>query len=115
MLDVHLLALAERQRALLDLVARALHGDREVVERQPLGALEVEVACRSRSSSSCSIARAVGGEPARDARVDPHAGRPRAVVAASTQVAQPALDLDRDRLLGLDDALAVAGRARSWS
>ena len=52
--DVHLLALAERHALLLDLGPRALLDDREVVERQPLGAGEVEERPVS-SSSACSI------------------------------------------------------------
>ena len=52
--DVHLLARAERDALLLDLRARALLDDREVVEREPLGAREAEepaVSC----SSWCSV------------------------------------------------------------
>ena len=41
-LEVDLLALTERQRALEHLLAVGLHQHREVLERQPLGALEVE-------------------------------------------------------------------------
>jgi hypothetical protein len=42
--DVHLLAGPERHRPLLYLGGAALQRDREVVERQPLGALEEEPA-----------------------------------------------------------------------
>ena len=55
--DVDLLARAERHRVLLDLLARALHRHREVVERQALGALEVEVAGRSAPRARAARAR----------------------------------------------------------
>ena len=42
----HLVALAERKRAFFDLLASALKSDREVVQREPFGALEVKRAPR---------------------------------------------------------------------
>ena len=68
--DVDLLARPERHRVLLDLRARALHRHREVVQRQAVGALEVEVAA-GLGLERVQLARAVGDEPGRDLRVDP--------------------------------------------
>ena len=66
--DVHLLALAERDALLLDLRPRALLDDREVVERQALGAREVERAA-GLLLQRVQHARAVGGEVGGDLRV----------------------------------------------
>ena len=60
-LHEHLVALAERQRALLDLLAGALEGDREVVEREPFGALEQE-RLAGLGLERVQHARAVAGE-----------------------------------------------------
>src|SRR5437764_15449807 len=70
LLDRHvdLLALAERQRALLDLVPRTLHGHGEVVNRKPLGALEVEVLPELGLELDDRLARPVD-EQRRDSRV----------------------------------------------
>ena len=54
----------------LDLLARALQGDREVVERQALGALEEE-APPGLLLERVQLARAVAGELAGHARVEP--------------------------------------------
>ena len=67
---VDLLAGPERHRVLLDLGPRALHRHREVVQRQAVGALEVEVAA-GLGLERVQLARAVGDEPRRDLRVDP--------------------------------------------
>ena len=112
-LDEHLVALAERQRALLDLLAGADEGDREVVEREPFGALEQE-RLAGLGLERVQHARAVAGELGAHARVDLHEERLRVGVLGG-DVAQPALELDRDRLLGADHALALAGRARRGS
>ena len=59
------------------------------------------------------LARAVGDEPRRDLRVDPQqVGLGPAVAGLDGHVAQVPGELDRDRLLGLHDALARAHRAR---
>ena len=112
--DEHLVAGAERHRALLDLVGRALHDDVEVVQRQALGALEEEQLaglglepCSTRAPSPVNCALTRGFICTRNA--SSRAWR------LGREVAQLALELDRDRLLGLDHALAVAGRARPAS
>ena len=113
--DVHLLAGPERHRVLLDLRARALHGHREVVQRQAVGALEVEVAA-GLLLERVQLARAVGDEPGRDLRVDPQQVRLGAGVAGlDDHVAQVTGELDRDRLLGLHDALAASTPGTAWS
>src|SRR6185437_4086699 len=82
-------------------------GDREVVEREPFGALEQERLARLRLER-VQHARAVARELGRDARVDLHEERFDVGVLAR-HVAQLALEVDRDRLLRADHALAVAG------
>src|SRR5215213_4992574 len=100
-----------RNGVLLDLLARSLHRHGEVVERQPLGALEVEVAA-GLALERVQLTRAVGREPGADAGVDAQQVGLRAVgPGLLDHVPQVAGDADRDRLLGLDHALAVADRA----
>src|ERR1019366_2787880 len=107
-LHQHLVALAERQGALLDLLARADEGDREMVEGEAFGALEQEGLAGLRLEGG-KHAGVVPGELGADARVDLHEealglGMP------DGHVAQLALELDRDRLLRADHALALARR-----
>ena len=107
--DVHLLALAERERALLDILARALHRDREVIEREPLRPLEVKVLAELGLDVEDRLPRAVEQER-RNARVQlDQVGL--GLGALGHEVAQLALDVERDRLLGQNHALAVARRA----
>src|ERR1700684_469665 len=96
-LDEHLIALAERQRALLNLGSRALESDREVVEREAFGALEQERLAGLRLER-VQHARAVAGELSRHARVDLHEER-LDVRMLGRDVAQAPLELDRERLL----------------
>src|SRR3954451_6643711 len=110
-LDEHLVAVVEGDRLVADLVERALHHDLEVVERQALRAGEQEVLARL-DLHEVQHARAVAGELARHARVHLHEERLGLAGRAGAELAQPALELDRDRLLRQDDAVAVAGRAR---
>src|SRR3954451_15668676 len=110
-LDEHLVAVVEGDRLVADLVERALHHDLEVVERQALRAGEQEVLARL-DLHDVQHARAVAGELARHARVHLHEERLGLAGRAGAELAQPALELDRDRLLRQDDAVAVAGRAR---
>ena len=105
--DEHLVALAEWQRAFFDLLARALEGDREVVEREPFGALEVKGALRL-GLQRVQHARALPGELGGDARVDLYEERLR-VGVLDGDVAELALERDRDRFLRADHALALAG------
>ena len=85
----------------------------EVVERQALGALEVEELA-GLGLERVQHARAVAGELALTRGfICTRNASPR--LGARRDVAQPALELDRDRLLGLDHALAVARRARRGS
>ena len=81
-LDQDLLALLERQRALLDLLARALGGDLERVERDALGALEVEVLAGLLLELLQRLA-AAADQDRRHARVHLHQERLRARLLAS--------------------------------
>src|SRR3954465_11047713 len=110
-LDEHLVAVAERDRLVADLVEAALHDDLEVVDRQALRAGEQEVLA-GLDLHEVQDARTVAGELARGPRVHLHEERLGLARRAGAEVAQAALELDRDRLLGEDDAVAVAGRAR---
>ena len=82
----------------------------EVVERQALGALEVEGAA-GLLLQRVQHARAVAGELRAHARVHLHEERLDVLGRLVAEVAHPALEVDGDRLLGADDAVAVAGRA----
>ena len=111
LLDGHvdLLALAEGERALLNIGARPLHRDREVVERQALRALEVEVLSELCLELQDRTSRPVQ-EERRDARVELHQVR-LGLRPLGHQLAQLALHVECHRLLGEDHALAAACRA----
>ncbi len=109
-LHEHLVALAERQRTLFDFLARPLEGDREVVERQALGALEVEELPSPRLERF-EHARVLTRELRRDARVDLDEERLDVGIFGG-DVPQPSLEGDRDRFLGADHALAATRGTR---
>src|SRR5439155_5526955 len=91
----------------LDLVPRALGRDRERVERASLRAVEVEDLARV----LLELAKRLSASANQDRRhprmdLDQEGLGP----GALDELAEPALDLDRDRLLGAHHALALAGR-----
>ena len=109
-LHVDLLALAEGQCALQHLLAVTLQEHPEVVERKPLGSLEVKPLAGLLLDRP-QRASAIGGELGADPGV--HLDQDRLGRDLLGQVAHATLELDRDRLLGLDHALAVTGRTGS--
>src|SRR4051794_6227656 len=101
LLDVHehLLALAERERALLDLFGSALEHHLEVVDRQRLGALEVEVLTGLLLDLvNRSLDAVTAHQDRRHLRVQPYqeSGRLRLL---GGEVTEPAVPLDGDSLL----------------
>ena len=109
-LDQDLLPRPEGQGAFLDLLAGALEGDREVIQRQALGPLEEE-APAGVGLELLEHARRVPRELGGHTGVELNEEGLGTLLALVDQLTQPALDLDRDRLLGADHALAVARRA----
>ena len=108
-LDVHLLPLPEGQRPFEHLLAVPLEQNREVVDRESLGTLEVEPLA-GLLLDGVEHAGTVAGELGADPGV--HLDQQRFGLGLLGQVPHAPLELDRDRLLGLDHALTVARRAR---
>src|SRR2546426_2973048 len=106
--DQHLLALSERKRAGLDLLAGAFGRDREGVERAPFAAMEVEGLPGPFLELSERLA-AAADQDRRHARMD--LDEERLGLRALYELAQPPLDVDRDRLLRAHDSLAITRRA----